>query len=120
MARTSRESGINARTIYRWRKEYTEIDTEGSVTLTTLTTQKPLSDDEIEALREIQGRMLHEAYALVNSLHEKINSASLYQRVAALSQLIDRIIKLAGQLPRREGESLMDVEYDRSEEEGEN
>ena len=115
VARTAAEFGITARTLYRWRKE-SQID---SLTLTTLTpiatdpTQlSPIPTDDAQALRALKARMLGLADLLANSVEPAIQAAPLGQRIAGLTQLIDRIIKLAAQLPEEEVQYVLsdDVE----------
>jgi len=60
--------------------------------------------DRLTALRQ---EMLDAADTLSRSIVSAIEDAPLNQRVAALAQLIDRIIKLATQLPQTEEE----IEY---------
>ena len=65
--------------------------------------------DRLTALRE---EMLDAADTLSRSIIPAIEEAPLNQRVAALAQLIDRIIKLAAQLPAEEQEIEYVHEYE--------
>jgi transposase-like protein len=102
VARTAAQLGINPRTLYAWRKRADVMP----VNLTNLKNfpheSAVIASDDVEALRNLQQEMLHEAYNLVHSIEEAIDDAPLNQRVAALAQLIDRIIKLSVQLPHPE------------------
>ena len=98
VALTALQSGIPERTLTRWKRSL--------VWPSNLAQPQPppqpqmtIASDDIEALRNLQQEMLHEAYNLVHSIEEAIEDAPLNQRVAALAQLIDRIIKLSVQLP---------------------
>ena len=101
VAITSVQTGIAERTLYRWQKASGILPSplpplppiEG------YTSNNSMSADRVTALRDIQQEMLAEAKTLVHSLNEAIADAPLNQRVAALAQLIDRIMKLDLELP---------------------
>jgi hypothetical protein len=68
--------------------------------------------DDLTALRDLKSQMLTIAKILADSVVQAIDEAPLGQRVAALTQLTDRIMKLAAQLPGEEVEYVLsdDVE----------
>lgn len=65
-----------------------------------------LSEEITERLTTLREEMLDAADTLSRSIISAIDEAPLNQRVTALSQLIDRIIKVATQLPNEE-----EIEY---------
>lgn len=65
-----------------------------------------LPTDDLQAFRNLKDEMLRLTVILTHSIEEAIAEASLGQRITALVQLTDRIVKLAAQLPEED-----DVEY---------
>lgn len=55
--------------------------------------------DDLAALRDLKAQMMSIARTLADTIPDAIAEAPLGQRVSALAQLTDRIIKLAAQLP---------------------
>ncbi len=104
---TCQQTGVPPRTLYRWQKTANILP----LPLSPLPPPTRIADDDITALRDLQQQMLREAYHLVHSIEEAIDEAPLSQRVAALAQLIDRIIKLSAQLPRTNNDD-MKIAYD--------
>lgn len=71
-----------------------------------------MHDTEQEPLLRLYTHLLDDALRLAESLEDVIDDAPLNQRVHALSQLIDKIIKLAAVLPRpAEAERVIRHEY---------
>jgi hypothetical protein len=97
VALTSSETGIPVRTLENWRRAHGLPRFGASPPPPP---PPPIAADDLDALRDLQQEMLREAYNLVHSIEEAIDEAPLNQRVAALAQLIDRIMKLSVQLPR--------------------
>lgn len=127
VARTADEFRLPTATIYRWMKaanvtksihsqlqqqhQQHQFDSSGSPPSLAgegLGVGVPnLPEETSERLTALREEMLDVAETLSRSITSAIDDAPLNQRVAALSQLIDRIIKLAAQLPTTEQE----VEY---------
>lgn len=103
---TSAETGIPIRTLENWRRA-------GVLPPPVISPPPPppIPDDRLEALEDIQQQMLREARNLAYSLRETVADAPLNQRVAALAQLLDRIIKLNTQLPNPTKETVFRIEY---------
>ncbi len=111
---TSAQTGITARTLYRWNKNRELSLTQNPSPLTTLTTPPPpISDDTAEVLRDLQQRILRETYRLIDAIESSIgDKSSVNQIVSAISQLIDRYMKLSAQLPsQQENEPFLRIEY---------
>jgi transposase-like protein len=113
---TSLETGIAERTLTRWKRSMV-LPPRGAFPSRPQPQpppqpQNPIAADDLEALRDLQQEMLREAYNLVHSIEEAIDEAPLNQRVAALAQLIDRIMKLSVQLPRADDDDVQ-IAYDR-------
>jgi transposase-like protein len=106
VALTHSETGIPVRTLENWRRAH-QLPRFGA-----LPPPPPIAADDLEALRDLQQEMLREAYNLVHSIEEAIDEAPLNQRVAALAQLIDRIMKLSVQLPRADDDDVK-IAFDR-------
>jgi hypothetical protein len=102
---TSAETGIPVRTLENWRRAGVLPPP------VTAPPPPPMPDDRLEALEDIQQQMLREARNLAYSLREAVADAPLSQRVAALAQLLDRIIKLNTQLPGPTKETVFRIEY---------
>lgn len=93
--RTSAETGISPRTLRRW----TAADT-------------PEVPDTLEdSLHELRQQLIKDAVALAVSLLDVIEDAPLNQRATALNQLIDKILKLADDLPDTEV-PVIRIEYE--------
>lgn len=98
-----REMGISTATLRNWRKKHSSPPSPPENTAL----EEMSSPEMIGLLRE---RLIKSAVSLANSLDEVIEVAPLNQRATALSQLIDKIIKLAEQLPI-EHEQVIRIEY---------
>lgn len=95
------EMGVSASTLRRWRQSYAPTPTPDE-------SDAPLSSSQMIAL--LRERLIKSAVTLASSLDEVVDKAPLNQRATALSQLIDKIIKLAEQLPV-EHEQVIRIEY---------
>ena len=124
--RTAAEFGIHSATIYKWRKtakfanSLSSFSSPISPTIgAPASTDSPplyevgrglgggdaLPPDDLQALRDLKSQMLREAEYISVNIRSAVDEAPLSQRVAALAQLIDRIIKLAAELPAPKDES---------------
>jgi len=137
VARTADEFHVTTTTIYRWMKAanveenrqlqlqqlqqmqhfqlsnspslYTERGQGGEV---------PLPEETTAAFQTLHDKLLAIANTLSNRIEEAIDEAPLNQRMTALSQLIDRIAKLAALLPDDEDDDEEDdgkpfeIDYD--------
>jgi hypothetical protein len=130
VARTAAETGVSDRAIYTWRTEPKFADLISPLlphlphishddTLNSppsLAGEGPgvgvLSEEITERLTTLREEMLDAADTLSRSIISAIEEAPLNQRVTALSQLIDRIIKLATQLPNEEIEYVYEYEVE--------
>lgn len=132
--RTSRELGISDRTLYKWRKN-AGIRVSPPPTPPTTTADSPplhgmerglggeVSDanpippDDLQALRDLKSQMLDlTRYIMKNDqIKPAIDAAPLKERIAAATQLIDRIIKLGTQLPAEQQEEDEYIVYEREE-----
>lgn len=95
------EMGVSVSTLRRWRQSYAPTPTPHE-------SDAPLSSSQMIAL--LRERLIKSAVTLASSLDEVVDNAPLNQRATALSQLIDKIIKLAEQLPI-EHEQVIRIEY---------
>lgn len=95
------EMGVSVSTLHRWRQSYAPTPTPDE-------SDAPLSSSQMIAL--LRERLIKSAVTLASSLDEVVDNAPLNQRATALSQLIDKIIKLAEQLPV-EHEQVIRIEY---------
>ncbi|MBZ0289148.1 MAG: hypothetical protein K8I30_16125 [Anaerolineae bacterium] len=127
VARTARELGISTTTLYRWR-DSRKIPPSTFSTYSTNSTQpastvhdsiahepvvsadsnnaNPIPPDDLQALRDLKARMLELAQYIVSDdrIKQAIDAAPLKERIAAATQLIDRMIKLAAELPAEKEE----------------
>jgi transposase-like protein len=101
LARTAAELGISDRSLLRWRQQ---SPTTTTTTTTTLGTQPEIPENDLQALMSLKARLIQAADYISVSIIPAVEDAPLGQRVSALAQLIDRIIKLAAQLPVEEEE----------------
>ena len=118
--RTVEETGVPMRTLYNWQKD-------ANLPLPKLLPNLPsasdsprpdaqaeglgvraseLPPDTTEAFQELHDQLLPIAKILADRITEAIDEAPLNQRMTALSQLIDRIAKLAALLPKPEEEEI--------------
>ena len=82
-----------------------------------------LPPETTEAFQTLHDKLLAIAEILANRIVEAIDEAPLNQRMTALSQLIDRIAKLAALLPEVDDEPSdkpFELDYDVEEEDDEN
>ena len=127
VSRTADEFHLPTATIYRWMnaanvikpihsqlQQQHDFDPASSPSLYTERGSggEVLSEEIATRLTALREEMLHAADMLSRSIISAIDEAPLNQRVAALAQLIDRIIKLAGQLPAEEEEIEYVHEYE--------
>ena len=104
---TSAQTGIPLRTLHAWRRAH--LSSEQHVAPQQQQVNLAPSDDE--ALRLLRQQLVNEALTFITSLEEVMDEASLNQRVSALGQLIDRIVKLAVLLPPAQIEQVYRIEY---------
>jgi len=95
VARTAAETGISERTLMRWRRQ----NPPPPPPPTQLITPPSLPADDLEALINLKGRLIEAADYISFNIIPAVEAAPLGQRVSALAQLIDRISKLAAELP---------------------
>jgi transposase-like protein len=102
---TSAQTGIPLRTLHAWRRALEQHGAQQQ--------QQPvkLAPSDDEALRLLRQQLVSEALSFIASLDEVVEEASLNQRVSALGQLIDRIVKLAVLLPPAQSEQVIRIEY---------
>ncbi len=96
---TSLQTGISSRTLYDWRRQHW-------LQQTVLQPQSPLSpqqnppppipdfDSDLDALAFLRRQIMRELVTLGDELQRGRTLSSPYQRVLALSQLLDRLMKL--------------------------
>lgn len=106
VALTSAQLGIPPRTLLRWRQKLLPPsphhflrENDGDPSLNFAPAPLPLSSNVVQALTQLQGEMLTIAGTLSRAIEPAIMEAPLGQRVAAFSQLIDRIVRLSVHLP---------------------
>ncbi|MBZ0291670.1 MAG: hypothetical protein K8L99_03800 [Anaerolineae bacterium] len=104
--RASAETGIPPKTLSRWARERDANQAalhalqNGMDTLRECR-QDPSDEDE-DPILVLHEQLVENALVLAESLKSVIEAAPLSQRASALSQLIDKIIKLSDMLPKRE------------------
>jgi hypothetical protein len=121
--RTADEFGINARTIYKWRKKaniaqlpltnlppIAPIEDSKSLSVHGEGFREGLPSDDLQALLDLKAEMVRAAKYIAVNIIAAVEAAPLGQRVTALAQLIDRISKLAAQLPATEEEEILNFE----------
>lgn len=139
VARTADEFHLTTTTIYRWMKA-ANVENEVQLQLQQLqqmqhfqhssppslagegqgvgVSDRPgvrvsdIPEEITDRLTTLRQEMLDAADTLSRSIVPAIEDAPLNQRVAALAQLIDRIIKLATQLPNEEFEYIYEYELE--------
>ena len=142
VARTADEFHLTTTTIYRWMKA-ANVEQNGQLQLQQLQQMQHFEHSDSPSLRSGEGlgegielppettqafQTLHDkllaiAEILANRIVEAIDEAPLNQRMTALSQLIDRIAKLAALLPEVDDEPSdkpFELDYDVEEEDDEN
>jgi hypothetical protein len=110
--RTVNETGVPMRTLYNWQKDANlplpkllpNLPTASDLPPSPVTTGEGsglgvLPPETTEAFQTLHDKLLVIADTLSNRIVEAIDEAPLNQRMTALSQLIDRIAKLAALLP---------------------
>ena len=135
VARTANETGVSDRAIYAWRKEpqfahlispllphlphVSQNDSSSSPRPEGEGQWVRVSDlppETTEAFQILHDKLLTIINTLSNRIEEAIDEAPLNQRVTALSQLIDRIAKLAAFLPEEEDDDPdgkpFEIDYD--------
>ncbi len=139
--RTAAECGVNERNIYVWRKDskFADMELLNLKNPTNFPNQLPspvatgeglglgvssLPPDTAEAFQTLHDKLLSIAETLANRIVEAIDEAPLNQRMTALSQLIDRIAKLAALLPESDDEpepsgKPFEIDYDVEEKDDE-
>jgi transposase-like protein len=121
---TADELGISPRTLYNWRQQaklpvqtlptlppiahISSPDDPKSLSVHGEGFREGLPTDDLQALRDLKDQMLRAAATLSRSIEEAIAEASLGQRVTALAQLTDRIVKLAAQLPSEDEDDWLE------------
>jgi hypothetical protein len=122
---TAKELGITTTSLYRWREwaESGKIPGFSPSMFSTISTQPAsiindsnniiqhsgeLPADDLQALRDLKAKMLELVAYIVaaDKIKTAIDSAPLNQRIGALVQLTDRIIKLAAELPADEDDEM--------------
>ncbi len=110
---TAAQLNIPARTLYRWRwranKPLPLSSPPSSEGAAPSSAMPKLSEDDTQALRTLKRIMLENAYQLAGEIQPAIPHSTLPERVIALVRLVDRIYKLAFQLPDSPDE---EVEYE--------
>jgi transposase-like protein len=115
---TSAQTGVPDRTLVRWKTKYLaptpppppSANGYGTPHPAIPPSIPPIAADAAQALRDLQHQMMEEASYLTAAIRPAIAEASLSQRVIALTRLVDRIYKLAFQLPNTQDDLY--VEYD--------
>jgi transposase-like protein len=132
VTRTAAEFGIHPATIYKWRKTTkfanslssfsspispTSDSTVGTGLALSTDSQDtyPIPPDDLQALRDLKSQMLREAEYISVNIRSAVDDAPLSQRVTALAQLIDRIIKLAAELPAPKEKQVIRIAGDPEE-----
>jgi transposase-like protein len=123
VAPTAREVNISETTLYRWRK-WGESGKIPGFSLSSFSPNPPshppdsplfplrskeeLPADDLETLVNLKARMIElvDYIMAADKIKRAVDEAPLNQRIAALVQLTDRIIKLAAQLPEPEQECV--------------
>jgi hypothetical protein len=122
---TAKELGVSTTTLYRWRDwgESGKIPGFSTFNFSPNSTQPAsiindsnniiqhsgeLPPDDLQALRDLKAKMLELVAYIVaaDKIKTAIDSAPLNQRIGALVQLTDRIIKLAAELPADEDDEM--------------
>lgn len=110
---TSQQTGVPERTLARWKNQSLPQIPGLPLPPPPPQTASPISPDDIQypilqpgemadRMRHLQEKMMANADLLNESVAPAIAEATLAQRVAALAQLTDRIIRLNAQLPQPE------------------
>lgn len=105
VTRTAEELGLARQTLYNWM----HLDKSGESNLSNLsklsTIQPPTfasADDEVlERLYRLEDRLMQMTEDICETLPEHLAQASVNQRVSAMTQMIDRVLKIASLLPPR-------------------
>ncbi len=109
---TALQTGISERTLYHWRRQDWLQQILQRQSPPPLLQQPPAFDDDLDALRFLRTQIMDELVSLAMTLKDGANLTTPYQRVALLSQLLDRLIKLDAHLkPYTPVEHTVRIEY---------
>ena len=101
---TNAQTGIPERTLSDWRSKYFPPSQQrqyiqGGLTLAESRQIPQLPANDLQALREIKRQLMDKINRLSHAIDQSIDEAPLIQRAAALSQFIDRVVKISAQIP---------------------
>jgi transposase-like protein len=99
--RTAREIGVTPQTIYKW-KQALKSDDPGNAHASASPSGAISDEAVLQRLYGLEDRVLSLSEELSNTISEAIKESPLNQRVTALTQLIDRAMKMAADLPPRQ------------------
>jgi transposase-like protein len=109
LAIASALTGIAVSTLSNWRRKYRpNLPLASARAVDTAPATFDLSEDDVQALMNLKHVLLQKAGLLAESIEPAISEAPLPQRIAGLTQLIDRIMKMSAQLP---GDDADDIDY---------
>jgi len=93
--RASLNTGIPERTLYTWRRRfYAENKQQRPSAPPPLQKEMPIFENDAETLAYVRQQMMSQLVRLVSTFQEDNAIATPQQRALALTQLIDRLIKL--------------------------
>lgn len=111
--RTSLQTGIPERTLYTWRRELwrqRRQNPDPAPPPPPPTDPPADASDTTEAMTYIRQRIITELMTLIQSFEQDFALSSPYQRVQAISQLLDRVLKLNDYRPPEE--TVFRIEYE--------
>ena len=112
VALTSIQTGVPERTIRDWRRKHwleKALPPQG----TPAAAAKPALDygEETEALKFVRQQIIQEVVSVASNLADTLNTTAPYHRILALTQLLDRLIKLDAYIPETERERVVRFEF---------
>jgi len=110
---TSIQTGIPERTIRDWRrKAYLQNQLPVLPPHTpSAAAATPEFEEESQALQYVRRQIVQEVANMAATLKDTLDTAAPYHRILALSQLLDRLIKLDILIPQTQREQVIRVEY---------
>src|SRR6478672_11100034 len=92
---TALQTGISERTLYTWRQqEFLQQTLQQQPPAPLLQKETPTFENDAETLAYVRQQMMSQLVRLVSTFQEDHALATPHQRALALTQLIDRLIKL--------------------------
>ena len=110
ITRTAHETSIPERTLYRWWQNWRRQTPSPPLPSSPPPAPIPEFQDTTEAMTYIRQRIINELLTLIQTFDQDFALASPYQRVMAITHLLDRVLKLDHYSPPQE--RIIRIEYE--------